>query len=295
VARHVGREVVGARLSHVVGERLSEGLVGNLELVLAASVEHDRALGVGGPGELGAQCRLAHTGFALEEDDASAISGGGRLQGDGQSGQFPGPSDETHGWCHVQAGGQGDLTAGAGRRLPDQLGRGHGLGQPFELEVTDGLERVRCPSTGHRPDQRGDEDLPTARVRAQTGRLHDRVAEVVTVLVGRLPTGDADADGEVLGGRPVVALDGLLHCYGAGEGGRRQRKHDHEPVAEVLHLGAAVGGNRGPQQLEMLVAQRFRLGHRQARRLLGRPHQVGEDHHHVNARHRGLPFRAPPG
>ena len=91
----------------------------------------------------------------------------------------------------------------------------------------------------HEADQVRREDLPAPGRRAQPGRLDDRVAEVVGVVLHRLAGAQADPDREVLAPGTVVVLDRLLHAHRAGQRPAQRGVHDHQPVAEILDLGAA--------------------------------------------------------
>ncbi len=71
----------------------------------------------------------------------------------------------------------------------------------------------------------------------------------------------------------------------ARQGGRGRGEHHHEPVTEVLHLGATGFGDRLAQDREVIPADLVgRLG-RQALRQLRRAHHVGEQDRHVLGRH----------
>ena len=89
-------------------------------------------------------------------------------------------------------------------------------------------------------------------------------------------------------GRPivpaVVALDGLLHGHGTGQGPAHAGEGHHEPVAEVLDLGAPGALDGASQQSEMGLAQVVGRFGTETRRQLGGPHQVREQHRHCLGR-----------
>jgi hypothetical protein len=75
---------------------------------------------------------------------------------------------------------------------------------------------------------------------------------------------------------PVVALGALLHARCARQRIRCRGEHDHEPVAEVLHLGAAGLSDGLSQNREVATTKLVRSIRSQTRRQRRRPHHVGE-------------------
>ena len=80
---------------------------------------------------------------------------------------------------------------------------------------------------------------------------------------------------------PVVPFDALLHGHRAGQGGRGRGEDHHQPVTEVLHLGASRLGDGLAQDREVPPADLFGGLGRQALRQLRRAHHVGEQDRHV--------------
>lgn len=66
-----------------------------------------------------------------------------------------------------------------------------------------------------------------------------RVTEVVVIFTRDFTDAQPDAQADRLFPGAVVALDALLHPNRVRQRGRRRGEHDHEPVAQILHLGAA--------------------------------------------------------
>ena len=52
-----------------------------------------------------------------------------------------------------------------------------------------------------------------------------------------------------------MTLDRPLHLHRGGDRVNGRREHDHEAVAEVLHLLAVTAGDCGAQQPEVHLAQ----------------------------------------
>ena len=130
------------------------------------------------------------------------------------------------------------------------------------------------------------QDLPALTAGAEPGRFDDRVAEVVVVLSTDLAPAQPHPQPHRVLTPPVVAFDALLHRHRARQRRRRGAEHDHEPVTQVLHLGAARLGDRLTQDRKMPAPQFVRAVGRQTRRQRGRTHHVGEQHRHVLGRHR---------
>jgi hypothetical protein len=81
---------------------------------------------------------------------------------------------------------------------------------------------------------------------AQPARDDHRGAEVVRLLAQRLAGVQPDAQPEPLaGGAPPRRL---LHRHGGAYGVGSRGEHGHQPVAQPLHLLAAVGRCRLPEQ-----------------------------------------------
>ena len=117
-----------------------------------------------------------------------------------------------------------------------------GSGRPFRRSSPTGGTGGGC---GDRPWPAPHRRPGPARLAAGTepGRLDDRVPEVVAVLPGDLaPLSPPAAPPSARGA--VVLFDALLHGDPAGQGGRGRGEDHHEPVTQVLHLGAARSRRR---------------------------------------------------
>ena len=108
-------------------------------------------------------------------------------------------------------------------------------------------------SARHQPHDVGGQDLAALTPGAQTGRLDDRVAEVVVVLVGDLtaaqPDPQAHRSSRARLSRSTPCCIATAHDNAADAA----REHHHEPVTEVLHLGAARFRDRLTQDREVLA------------------------------------------
>jgi arginase family enzyme len=97
-------------------------------------------------------------------------------------------------------------------------------------------------------------DLPALAGGTQPGRFDDRVPEVVVVLSGDLATTQAHSQAHRVFPVAVVPFDALLHGHATGESSRGRREDHHEPVTQVLHLGATDLGNGLAQDREVPTA-----------------------------------------
>ena len=196
-------------------------------------------------------------------------------------------ADHTHRGTHAQTARQRHrIRRVPAERLPAHRDRVDRIRQSLQLQRPDADALVLAAPTRHRPHDIRREDLPSLAPRAESSRLDHRIAEVVVVFGRDFATAqpDAQADGVFTGA--VVAFDALLHPNRARQRRRRRGEHDHEPVAQVLHLGAARLRDRLAQDREMLAAQLVGRVGCQARRQRGRAHHVGEQHRHVLSRQR---------
>ena len=89
---------------------------------------------------------------------------------------------------------------------------------------------------------------------AESGRLDHRIPEVVIVLPGDLAAAQPDPQADRFLAATVVPFDALLHGHRAGQGGRGRGEDHHEPVAQVLDLGAAGLGDGLAEDREVAPA-----------------------------------------
>lgn len=94
----------------------------------------------------------------------------------------------------------------------------------------------------HLGNTRG-QDLAGLRLGTEPSRFDHRVAEVVVALFGCFPRAQPHTEPERTIGPNVVSVDELLHGDGTPKSRRGGREHHHDPVAQVLYLGAARGGD----------------------------------------------------
>ena len=114
---------------------------------------------------------------------------------------------------------------------------GDGIGQALELYGATRLEALTASAAGQRFGHLRQQDLPPHGVVTQPRRLDHRTTEVVLLLACHLADGDADPHEERLATTAVVPVECLLHGHGAADGVGGGTEHDHQPIAEVLHLG----------------------------------------------------------
>ena len=178
-------------------------------------------------------------------------------------------------------------------RLPEHLDGLDRIGQPLQGERAERPAVVAAAAPGRQPDDVGRQHLPVHTPVAQPRRLDDRLTEVVVVLVAHLAGAQTDPQPDSELTSAALSFDALLHRHGARQRRRRRSEHDHQPVAEGLHLGAAGFDHRLAQHREVPTTEFVRCVRGQARRQCRRPDHVGEQHRHVLGRHHALPRYAP--
>ena len=293
---HVGDELLLGGVGDVVAERFGEELIRRGEVLFAMPEQHARPAVERGPGRLGDQRGLAQTGLTRDEEHLAAFAPGDTLERIQHRRHLGFPAHDTRRGAHRQTPRQRDDGPGVGRaeRFPQHLDGLHRIGQALQGELPERTAFVTAAATSRQPHDVRRQDLPALTAGAQPGRLDDRVAEVVVVLSTDLAPAQPDPQTHRVLTPPVVAFDALLHGHRARQRRRRGAEHDHEPVTQVLHLGAARLGDRLTQDREMPATQLVRGVGRQARRQRGRTHHVGEQHRHVLGRHRRrTPERTP--
>jgi hypothetical protein len=176
-------------------------------------------------------------------------------------------------------------------RLPLHLDGLDGLGQTLQGESAQRTVSVPASATSRQPHDVGRQHLPARAVRTQPRRLDDRFAEIVADFAGHLTRAHTNPQAHRVLTPTAVPLDALLHRHRARQRRRRSTKHDHQTVAQVLHLDAAGFSGRLTQDREVGAPHFVGVVWPQTRQQRGRSHHVGEHHGHVLARHR----RATPG
>ena len=141
--------------------------------------------------------------------------------------------------------------------LPGHLDRLDRVGQALQGQLPKGAALVAtAPSGGPSHPCRG-QDLSALAGGAQPCCLDDRVPEVVVVLSGYLPPAQSDPQPHRMLSAAVVPHDALLHGDGTGQGGRRRGERHHQPVTQVLHLGATGFGDGLAEDREVDPADLF--------------------------------------
>ena len=79
-----------------------------------------------------------------------------------------------------------------------------------------------------------------------------------------------------MAGADVVTVDGLLHRYGARQGGGSAAEYGHDPIAEALHFDPSGAGDGLTQHREVDPEQLVRGIRTDPVTDLGRTDQVGE-------------------
>ena len=282
----MGQELILGGMSDVVPERLCEELVRGGQVLLAVPQEHARPALECRPGRLGDKGGLAYAGLTRDEQHLALVAPGDALGGIQQRLQLGFPSDHADRRPHNEATRKRDGGTGVGpaEGLPEHLDRLDGVGQSFQDESSDRAAFVTAAPTGHSPHHVGRQNLPALAGGTESSRLDDRVAEVVAVLSTDFASAQPDPKAHRVLPATVVPFDALLHDHPARQGGRGRGEHHHEPITQILHLGATCFGDRLAQDREMISANLVGRFGRQALRQLRRAHHVGEQDRHVLGR-----------
>ena len=140
-------------------------------------------------------------------------------------------------------------------------------------------------STHHQPHHVRREDLTAFARRAESGGLDHRSAEVIALLLTHFTGAQSHTQTDRMVPVEVPALDTLLHGHRTRQRRRRGGEHDHESVAQTLHLGATFVGHRLTENGEVAASHFVGDVRCQTR---GQPrgvHHVGEEDHNVVGRH----------
>jgi hypothetical protein len=166
--------------------------------------------------------------------------------------------------------GQGDT----GLRLVAQGAHRHRVGHPLQLPLAE-VGEDELPLAGQEAaDRLGAQDLAGFGAIAQAAGHHHRGAEVVAGVPQRLTGVEPHPERQALA--PDRAARRPLHGHRRPErpGGGGERHH--EPVAQPLHLVAAVGGGGLGQQVVMGPEDALGVLVTGPGQEFGRTHQVGE-------------------
>ena len=155
-----------------------------------------------------------------------------------------------------------------------------GSGRPLRASSPRGRHRWRLRRPAMARTTSAARTCPPWHRAHKSGRLDHRVAEVVVVLTADLAPAEPDPEPQRVRLPAVVTLHTLLHGHAAVEGGRRRGEGHHEPVAQVLDLGAPGFGDGLAEDREVPAADLVgRLGDRPGQP--GRSHDVREQDGHV--------------
>ena len=283
-------ELLLGGVGDVVAQRLGEELIGRRQVLFAMPEQHTPIAVERGPGRLGHERGLAEAGLTRDEDhlpDAAADT----LERIQDRRRLGFPAHDTCGGAHAEARRQRDDRPGCGPlgRVPQDLDGLDGIGQTFEGELAERTVFVSAAAPSRQPHDVRSQDLPALTERAQPCRFDDRVTEVVIVLPTDLAPTQPDPQPHRALTHAVVTVDALLHGHRARQRRRRGAEHHHQPITEMLHLGAARLRDRLTQDREMPSTQLVGDIGRYRRRRRRRTHHVGEQHRHVLGRHRRPP------
>jgi hypothetical protein len=226
--RHVGG---------VVPDGFRERLEGRTTALGASAVEHEAALALGAPGEVGIERLLP------------------MLSGPRPRPAAPWPCVRSAGVAHGVAldaaadegralRERGQLREGHPRRLaglpPQHLEGAQLIAEPLQLELAELAVRRGAARPGEQLHVLRGEDLVGSRRAAQPRGLDHRRAVHVVGLDPDLADAEPHPQRDRHLGLPVATGDGLLDADRRGDAGARRGEDRHDPVAEALHDGAAV-------------------------------------------------------
>ncbi len=289
---HEDRELLLGGMGREVAERLAEELIGSCPVLLAVA-EQDAGTCFERPaGRLGDDGRLADPGLTGDQHHLTAGARRHPLEGVHRGRHLERPTHHTHLGAGGQPAGQWHegLRSVRIQRGPHDLDRLDGVGQALQHQAADRTAfMAAAPSRGQANDV-GRQHLSAGTQGTEPSRLDDGLAEVVAVLASDLAGAQPDAQADRRVPPATVAFDSLLHRNRARHRRRRSTEHDHQSVAQVLHLGATRFSDRLAQDRHVPSAQLVGGLRRQCRRHRGRTHHVGEQDRHVLVRH---PTRPP--
>ena len=237
----VGNQLILGGMGDVMPEGLGKELVGGGQVLIAVAEQHTGPSVEGSPGRFGHEGGLAQAGLARDEHHLAPFGPATRLAASAITCRLGFPPDHTNRGTPGQAGGNGiDGLASVDHSegLPQHLDGLDRFGQSLQGQFTERAALVSAAPTGHGPHDVGSQDLPAVAGGTQPSCLDDRVPEVVVVLPADLARAQTHPQAHRMLSLPVVPLDALLHRHGTAQRGRGRAEHHHEPVAEVLHLGA---------------------------------------------------------
>src|SRR3984885_16117295 len=93
------------------------------------------------------------------------------------------------------------------------------------------------------PHNVGGQDLSALACGTESGRLNDRIPEVIVAFLRDLASAQPDSKADLVLAAPIVSFDALLHPHRTSQCRRGRAEDHHEPVAKVLHFGPTCLGN----------------------------------------------------
>jgi hypothetical protein len=166
-------------------------------------------------------------------------------------------------------------------RAPEDLARRDRLRESLQRKHAKRREAKAAARADDGTDELGGEHLAARGPVAEALGDDHGSPEPVVLFAERLAEVQSDPDAERLVARAsVVPIDHLLDRDRAPDRVDRAPEDDHQAVAEVLHLGAAVPGEDVAEKAELDAAQPLRLVVTQDRELLGRADEIGEEERH---------------
>jgi hypothetical protein len=179
--------------------------------------------------------------FAGDEEQFPSLASGNPLDGGVQEGEFVLATDDPDPRTMAQPGGKRHTSRCRcvhPEWLPTDLEGLDRRRQALQLQFPERSKGVRAPATGVGSHQVRSQNLATFGLGAESGRLDDRVAEVVIGFPGCLAGAKPHPEPEGLLRTGVVPMDALLHAHRTSESCRGGREDDHQAVAQVLYFRA---------------------------------------------------------
>lgn len=218
---HVREQLVLGGVGDVVPEDLGKELVRSGQVLLAVAEEDAGPLVERRLGHVGHQGGLAYTGFTGDEQHFAPLAFGDPLDGGRQQLELGRTADHRHGGTHRQPAGEGDGCSGidAAQWCPEHFDRLDRIGQALQDHLAEWAAFVAVASSSRQPCQFGGQDLPALAEVTESGRLDDRVPEVVVVVPGDLAGAHSHPQAHRVLVATVVLVDTLLHRHPARQRG----------------------------------------------------------------------------
>ena len=265
-----------------MAQRFGEQLVGGGEVFFAVAEQHAGPVCERNAGRFGHQGRLAQTSLTRDQEELAVPTGRHPFEGIGDRRHLGFAADHADRRVDGQARWERDGVCGAivTEGLPDHLHRLDRVGQAFEGQLPERPAFVAIATTGHPSEDVRRKDLSALAPRTEAGGLDHRVSEVVVVFAADFAPAEPDPQTHRILTTSIVLFDTLLHGHGAAQCRRGRAEDDHQPVAQVLYLGAARFGDGLAEKREVTPADLVGGLGRQTLGQFGRPHDVREQDGH---------------